>query len=182
MTMQVDVGDQARQDELYWTTVKETIRQVFRGDPEIIAGLERAIVSRPWMERQAFYNSEPLTIAAEMLDATPTAEQKERYYSLSEHLVAEASAPAPQAEAAGASGSSRPDGPAKGQAGLATAKVAGGFGDTFKALKITKVYLTRINERRQVSRKRGADAEAGSGTGDERTTTNEIRPSKVERN
>lgn len=63
----------------YWRAVRETVRDVFHRDPSLAAPLERAVHDRPEIERQAFYNTEPLDVVADFLEEEPTGEQREAY-------------------------------------------------------------------------------------------------------
>ena len=63
------------------------MRNILSGDETVVDQLEASVRERPAMERQAFYNTEPLDLAADLLCVEPTDEQKARYKELVETIA-----------------------------------------------------------------------------------------------
>ena len=85
-----------RQETLYWQTVRATLETVFKEDPAQLDQLERAYREGSSMDRAVLYNMEPLDLAAEVLDVTPTEAQRAEYMAMVQGLMASAPAPGPK--------------------------------------------------------------------------------------
>jgi hypothetical protein len=69
----------------YWDLVQETLLDVFNTQPDELTefwNLRNRVDNSELEERKIFYHAEPLDVAADLAERSPTSEQVERYLTI----------------------------------------------------------------------------------------------------
>jgi hypothetical protein len=74
-----------RRDE-YWRVVERTLDNVFNGNPTNARRLRQEIDTLSDDEQLIFYHAEPLDVAADLADVTPSSAQVQQYDALAQNL------------------------------------------------------------------------------------------------
>jgi hypothetical protein len=74
-----------RKDE-YWRVVERTLDNVFNGNPADARRLRQEIDTLSDDEQLIFYHAEPLDVAADLADVTPSSTQVQQYDALAQNL------------------------------------------------------------------------------------------------
>jgi hypothetical protein len=70
----------------YWRVVERTLENVFSGNPTDAHRLRQGIDTLSDEEQLLFYHAEPLDVAADLADVTPSSAQVQQYDVLARNL------------------------------------------------------------------------------------------------